>query len=475
MTFLRKKSVRRGLLVLLVLGLAFLGYAYREQVQQLPIGCGAKAKILCDGLFISGRDEAAILAEDLGFHPLFKILKPRVDRERKTVSVSVLGTGLFKKTAVYLGPLGSVILNDVSEEEVRSWKPTLPEPEPPAPETAAWPMGDLDASSPVPEAWDRARLDAAVERVFAETDPKHPLRTRALLVAHEGKLIVERYGDGCAKDTPLISWSVAKTVTSALVGILVGEGKLSLREPAPVPEWRDPADPRRAITLEQLLQMSPSLEWYEAYEDHPVSDVNRMLFMKGDMAAYAADKRLLAPPGERWEYSTGTTLILSRLIRQAIGDRSAYWAFPRSALFNRIGMRSATIDCDATGTYVLGAQLYATARDFARFGLLYFNDGTWQGERILPEGWVDFTVTPAPAAKTVCYGAQCWLNRKPEGGTGRNPFPGLPEDMFAAEGYQGQAIVILPAQKLVVVRLGMTYDDNWGMGAFLTDLVASVR
>ncbi len=311
--------------------------------------------------------------------------------------------------------------------------------------------------------------------MFAETNPDHALRTRALLVVHDGKLIIERYGSGIARDTRLISWSVAKTVTSALVGILVGEGKLALQEPAPVPEWRDPADPRHAITLEHLLRMSPGLEWYEAYAEHPVSDVNKMLFTKGDMAAYAANMKLLAPPGTRWEYSTGTTQILSRIIRQAIGDRSAYWSFPRTALFNRIGMRSATIDCDATGTFVLGAQVYATARDFARFGLLYLNDGLWQGERVLPEGWVEFTVTPAPAAKNGCYGAQCWLNRGEAGDPAKRLLPGLPEDMYSAEGYQGQAVAVLPAQKLVVVRLGMTYDDNWGMGDFLKDLVASVR
>ena len=215
--------------------LAVLGYANREQVQQLPIGCGAKAKILCDGLFLSGRDEAVLLAEDLGFHPLFKLLKPRVDRDKKTVSVSFLGTGLFKKTAVFLGPLGSVILNGVSEAEVRSWKADIPAPEPADPEAIAWPTGDLDAAAPIPETFDRVRLEAAVDRVFAETNPDHALRTRALLVVHDGKLIVERYGSGIARDTRLISWSVAKTVTSALVGILVGEGKLALQRAGPGP------------------------------------------------------------------------------------------------------------------------------------------------------------------------------------------------------------------------------------------------
>jgi CubicO group peptidase (beta-lactamase class C family) len=411
----------------------------------------------------------------LSFHPLFKFLKHQIDREARTVTVSFLGTGLFKKTAVYHGPLGSVLLNGVTEEEVRSWRAELPGPEPADPGTVAWPTGDRDAAAPIPDSFDRTRLAAAVERVFTESDPKHVLRTRALLVVHDGKLIVERYGAGITPETRLISWSVAKSVTSALVGILVGEGKLALHDPAPVPEWRDPADPRHPITLEHLLWMSPGLEWYEAYAEHPVSDVNKMLFTAPDMAAFAADMKLIAPPGTRFEYSTGTTMILSRLIRQAIGDRSAYWAFPRRALFNRIGMRSASIDCDGTGTFVLGAQVYATARDFARFGLLYLDDGVWQGERILPEGWVAYTATPTPAEKTGLYGAQFWLNKGAPGDASKRPMPDLPDDMFLAQGYQGQAVIILPAQKVVVVRLGMTYDDNWGMEAFLKDLVASAR
>jgi CubicO group peptidase (beta-lactamase class C family) len=471
----KKKFAWRFGLALFLVSIAVLGYVFREQVEQLPIGCGVKAKILCDGLFLSGRDEATLLSEDLGFHPVLKLLKHRVDREKKSVTVSFLGTGLFRKTAILHGPLGSVLLNGVSEAGVRSWQADLPAPEPADPKTISWPTGDLDAMAPVPESFDRVRLAAAVDRVFTESDPKHLLRTRAILVVHDGKIILERYGNGISPDTRLISWSIAKSITSALVGILVGEGRLALHEPAPVPEWRDPADARHAITLEHLLRMTPGLEWYEAYAEHPVSDVNAMLFTKGDMAAFAANMKLLAPPGERWEYSTGTTMILSRIIRQAIGDRSAYWAFPRRELFNKIGMRSATIDCDGTGTFVLGAQVYATARDYARFGLLYLNDGVWQGERILPEGWVSYTVTPTPATKIGLYGAQFWLNKGTAEDPSKRTSPDLPEDMFMAQGYQGQAVIVLPTQKLVVVRLGMTYDDDWRMGDFLKDLVASVR
>jgi CubicO group peptidase (beta-lactamase class C family) len=471
----KRRRVGLGIVAVLLLAAAVFVYSKRDFFPQLPIGSGVKAKLLCSALFVSGRDEASALNEDVAFHPLFKILKAKVDRNEKSVTVSLWGLGLFKRKAIFIESLGAVLLQDVAEETVRGWNVNIPTPEPANPESVPWPTGDLLPALPLPWNIDSARLTSALDKVFSEPDPKRLKRTRAALVVYDGRIVAERYAPGFTKDTRLISWSVAKSVTSTLVGILAGKGRLDIWASAPVPEWQGPNDPRKAITTDQLLRMSSGLEWYEAYADHPISDVNKMLFLKSDMAAYAAQKPLAAPPDTRWEYSTGTTMIINRIIRRTIGDQDEYRAFPRRELFNRIGMRSAIIESDASGTFTTGSGVYASARDYARFGLLYLNDGVWQGNRILPESWVAYATTPTPTLKGGGYGAQFWLNKSDPPDPAKRPYPGLPPDMFMAEGYQGQMIAVIPSRKLVVVRLGMTFNNRWGLTEFLTDVLSAIH
>ena len=463
----------------LILAAAVYFVVKNQYLAQMPIGTGSKAKILASSVFLSGRDPAVVEAEDLGFHPLFRIFKARVDMENKRVTCSLLGTGLFSSTAVYREGFGVTLLSGgTGEEDVRAWpKPALDvEIANTDPESVDWPTGDRMTLYPPPANIDLARIKAAGDRLFEEPDPSHLLRTRALLIIHDGGLIYEKYGPRTTKNTLLLSWSVVKSMTNALVGILVGQGKLVLDSPAPVPEWAGAADPRRAVTLDQLMCMSSGLEWFEAYADRPVSDVNRMLFRKPDMGAFAAAKPLTAPPDSVWKYSSGTANLVQRIIRKAFASDEDYWNFPRRALFDRIGMRSAVWERDASGTFVGSSYLYATARDFARFGLLCANDGIWMGERILPEGWMKYSTTPAPAAPKGEYGALFWLNAGAPGKPDTRPYPRLPADTYFALGFQGQTIAVLPSQKLVVVRLGMTYDDDWGgMNVFLPEIVAAVR
>jgi CubicO group peptidase (beta-lactamase class C family) len=470
-----RRRIVLSLVVLLLAAGAYFGYQYREYIQQLPIGVGVKAKFLCSGIFVSGRDEASVLAEDVGFHPLLKIIKHKVDFQEKSVTAWLTPLRLFKKKAVYLDKLGSVLLADASEETVRAWAPNIPEPEPKNPASVPWPMGDLMPTEPWPAAVDQNALSTALDKIFSEPDPARLRRTRATAVVYEGRLIAERYASGYSKDTPLISWSMAKSHTNALIGILVGQGRFGIAQPAPVPEWQGAGDPRRAITIDQLLRMSPGLQWYEAYAEHPVSDVNTMLFLKPDMAAFAASMPLKNPPDTVFEYSTGTANILNRIIRQTLGSQAEYWAFPRKELFNRIGMRSAVLEPDASGTYSGGSYIYANARDFARFGLLYLNDGVWNGERVLPEGWVSYTTTPSSTAKEGEYGAHFWLNRGAPGDPTKRMFPKLPEDAFFCEGYQGQMIAIIPSARLVIVRLGMTWKGDWGAEEFLGGVLAAIK
>jgi len=301
----------------------------------------------------------------------------------------------------------------------------VPLPEQPAGVT--WPSADWPRGAPPPE--------------FREPDWPDLGTTHALAVIWRGRLVHERYGAEHGPDSALISWSVAKSFLHAVVGILVRDGKLDPAARADVPQWKTPGDARAAITLEQLLRMSSGLFWREDYVDAQQSDVIEMLFGEGkdDVAAFAAHYPLAHPPDTVWCYSSGTSNIVSAIAGRAIGS-GAYAEFLRRELFGRLGMASATVRVDGAGTWIGSSFVFATARDFARFGLLYLRDGIWAGERILPAGWVDHAraVTPGSAGE---YGAHWWI-------------PPGDEGMFSANGYRGQYLFVAPARDVVVVRLG---------------------
>jgi CubicO group peptidase (beta-lactamase class C family) len=294
--------------------------------------------------------------------------------------------------------------------------------------------------------------DRYLDELFA-VDDWHSL---ALVVVHRGELVAERYAPDVTAETPLISWSMAKSITHALVGLLVGDGRMVLDAPALVPEWRA-GDDRAAITVQHLLEMRPGLRFVEDYVDADTSHCLEMLFGSGqhDVGSYAASLPLDHPPGTHWNYSSGTTNIVARCVGDVVAadagaatasERTAVMrAWMNDALFAPIGMTSADPRFDAAGTFVGSSYVWATARDFARFGLLYLRDGEWEGRRVLPAGWAAHarTPVPVPATERFGYGAHWWLWRdEPEG--------------FAAHGYEGQYLAVLPARDLVVVRLGKT-------------------
>jgi CubicO group peptidase (beta-lactamase class C family) len=245
-----------------------------------------------------------------------------------------------------------------------------------------------------------------------------------------------------------------------------------LADPAPVAAWGRPDDPRRRITLDHLLRMSSGLAFNEDVSD-PLHDVTYMLTQVGDMAAYAIDKPLQNEPGRDWHYSSGTTNIISGILRRTVGDAS-YHGFPRRALFEPLGMRSAVIEPDASGTFVGSSFMYATARDWAKFGQLYLQDGVWDGKRLLPDGWVKYTTTPAPTVSDASYGAHFWLNIPPEyRSAGGSP---LPADAFHAVGHEGQFLTIIPSQRLVIVRLGLArYPQAWEHDRFVRLVLQAIN
>ena len=309
----------------------------------------------------------------------------------------------------------------------------------------------------------REALARTVDRLFTMPEAQE---TRAVLVLRDGRIVAERYAPGYHENTRFISWSMAKTVTGVLIGLLVSDGRLRLDESAPVPAWQRPGDPRGEITLRQLLQMRSGLRHTEAGDPVYESDEVRMLFLDGRdaMAAYAEAQPLEAEPGEKWEYSSATTVILADIASRALSDstnpaerRKVINDYLKSRLFEPLGMKSMVPEYDAAGTLIGGSLMHATARDWARFGEFLRNQGSVRGLQLVPSGWIEFMTTPNP--RNPGYGAQTWLNR-PQPGESLTPFPGAPRTAFSMNGHLGQFVLISPAQGLTVVRLGRTLDGE---------------
>jgi CubicO group peptidase (beta-lactamase class C family) len=327
----------------------------------------------------------------------------------------------------------------------------------------------------MPPEVDAARLEAALDRAFAEPGNGLQRNTRAVVVVHRGRIIAERYADGFGPETRFPGWSMTKSVGSALVGILAGEGRLRLDSANLFPAWRGAGDARAAITLGQLMWMSDGLAHDESYT--PTGGATKLLFGARDIAATAVETPPRSAPGSTWYYASAASNLISHLVREAVGGSlEDYLSFPRRVLFDRIGMRSAVMEPDATGLFVASSFMYATARDWARFGLLYLQDGAWNGVRILPEGWVRYSVTPAPAAPVGEYGAQWWLNAGAAADSTHRPFPKVPRDFYRASGFEGQMVGVVPSADLVVVRLGLSRPDNaFDPGELIADVLAAVR
>ncbi len=310
----------------------------------------------------------------------------------------------------------------------------------------------------------RQLLARTVDDLF--TDPAMG-ETRALLIMHNGRIVAERYGEGYNRDSKLIGWSMSKSITGVMIGLLVADGRLALDKSAAIPAWQRPGDPRGEITLRQLLQMRSGLRHVEEAEPVQTSDTVRMLFLDGrdDMAAYAESQPLQYAAGSKWLYSTETTVILADLAARVLSEsdnpilrRQAVSDYLHTRLFEPVGMHSMRPEFDAAGTLIGGSIIHGTARDWARFGEFLRNMGSVGGAQILPRDWVNFMTTPNP--RNPGYGAQLWLNY-PQSNGSEVLFPRrAPENLFACIGHLGQYIIVSPNQHLTIVRLGKTDGDN---------------
>src|SRR5690606_10162757 len=454
------KIVRRILVLALC---AIILYAVTYAWRAAPILTAYGAKIMCSCVFLGDRDAQSVRDYELKRF-LISLGNYELNADDSSATGSILG--LARKKAIYRKGLGCTIVNGIAESELRSQTLRVVGRGVPS-DSVPWPLGDKQPAT-LPEGVDMKRLEAAVNDAFTFTGAENLPNTPASLVADRGAIFAERYADGFHRHSRHLGSSMTKSVMNALVGILVRQGKLNVEAPAPVAFWQE--DDRSVITLNHLMQASSGLDWVEDYGGP--SDATSMLFKKKDAGLFAAHHPLRHPPGTVFQYSSGTTNIIAWIIRQTVGDDD-YYQFPVRELFSPTGMHSMVQEVDAGGTFVGSSFSYATARDWARFGLLYLNDGVVDGQRILPEGWVRYSTTPAPASNGV-YGAQFWLNAGPADNPDARPMPDVPTDTYSADGFAGQNVFIIPSKELVVVKLSESRGDYLDDNRFLAEIIAAL-
>jgi CubicO group peptidase (beta-lactamase class C family) len=409
------------------------------------------AKIMCSAVYMTGLSPE-FAAENVGYFTSpygerAKVAKPVIDRANRAVHIT-LPNGVTR-TALYLGSQGCVTL-PVGKNSV-SFTPITVRSLLPDASTQPWPMGDMLPTQPLPEEIDEGKLRQAVDAAFATTESM----TAAFVVTWRGRLIAERYGDGLNERTPLEGWSMGKSITATLMGILIKQGVYDLSQPAPIPEWQSADDPRAKIRIADILHMSsglrirapqdPDYDPAGTYPDH------LYLYTGGvDSYHYAATRPPQWPPNTIGRYRNTDPVLISYLVRLGVEKRGEeYLSFPQRALFDKLGIRTMVIETDPFGNFLGQGYEVGSGRDWARLGNLYLQDGVWNGERILPEGYAKFVSTLAPAweaDRRPIYGAFFWLN-----GTGMFP---IPRDAYYMSGAGGQTTLIIPSHDLVVVRMG---------------------
>jgi CubicO group peptidase (beta-lactamase class C family) len=422
---------------------------------QLDLISGFSAKSVASGHFIDHRSLATIQQGDNDI--------PKVDWATNSINdVSKFVTsnvyGLKERKAIYREGLGVTLIN----EDFEVTKPYEVPQRYSLKNGREYPFGDLEPKDTLFSNIDYARLQKAISAAF-DTNGEKKKRTRAVVVLYKGKLIAEKYATGFHKNSKILGWSMTKSLTATYFGILQKQGKINVMNPAPIEEWKK--DERSKITINDLLHMNSGLEWEEDYGK--ISDVTKMLFQAEDMTRCQAEKQALYKPNTHWYYSSGTTNLLSEILRKQFKSHQEYLDFWYAALLDKIGMSSALVETDMAGNYVGSSYGWATPRDWARLGQLYLNKGKWNGEQIFDPNWAAYVATPTNTSNGR-YGAQFWLNA---GGY----FPDAPRDMYYCSGYQGQMVAIIPSRDLVIVRMGLNEEPKFNFNGFLKGIVGSFR
>jgi CubicO group peptidase (beta-lactamase class C family) len=455
-----KKAFR---IFLIAVGVLILSIIIFISITFPPVRAGMAAKTMCSCVYVTGRTPESVRQQELQVFPGLSSSEINLNNNDSTVEATI-----FWKTskAIFRKGVGCTLLGERSEEEVRAQEINLAGRPNINQDSVAWPSGNLTKDTVIAGV-NYEQINKAIDNAFIDKDSENPVFTHGIVVVYDGQIIGEKYAEGFDKNSRLMGWSMTKSITGTLIGLLVKDGRLKKEDPAPVKEWQN--DERRNITLNNLLQASSGLQWSETYFN-PWADFHNMFIRSDDKGGYAASLPLKHEAGSHFEYSSGTTNILQKIIRETVGD-DEYYRFPYERLFYPIGMNSAYLEVDASGTFVGSSYCFATARDWARLGMLYQQNGIWNGEQILPEGWVSYATTPSTAAPMREYGAQIWLNQGNPNNPAETELPGLPSEAYFFRGFEKNFVAVVPSKKLVVVRLGVTHNSNFDLAALVNGVI----
>jgi CubicO group peptidase (beta-lactamase class C family) len=439
------KIFKRILLLLAVILTIAVVYNYPK----LNILAGYSAKNMASSVFVADRSLEFTDVTDNNFSPI-NLALDEIDKDEKSASASALG--LLTRKAFYREGLGAALALTKDDISKKYLIPKRLKPD----NTTVFPYGNAAQKDTVFTNIDYQKIEKTIDKLFDSVN-----KTRVALVIYKDQIIGERYAEGFDKKSKILGWSMTKSITSTLFGILEHQNKMDVQAKAPFKEWKN--DERSKITIHNLLQMNSGLEWDEDY--NTISDVSKMLFLERDMTKIQKEKPLVGKPNESWNYSSGTTNLLSGILRQQFVTHQEYLDFWYTALIDKIGMNSMIVETDLDGNYVGSSYAWATPRDWAKLGLLYLNNGSWNGEQLFTKSWVAYATTPTPTSNGE-YGAQIWLN------AGKT-YPDVPTNMYSFNGYQGQNVYVLPDQELVIVRMGLT--KNADVNAFVSGVISSLK
>lgn len=440
------------------LGFVLLGFVFYlgfSSYPKLDLIAGFSAKSMASGHFIDLRNQQVIEQGDNDIE-LIDLATNTINETGKFATASVYG--LKERKAIYREGLGATLI----DENFDLNKPyTIPKRNK-TKNNLPFPYGDKMQKETVFSNVDYDKLNTAVADAFDQKGVVKK-RTRSLLVIYKDKIIAEKYDTGFNKDSKLLGWSMTKSITATLFGILEKQGKFDINKPAPIPEWQN--DARKKITTNDLLHMNSGLAWEESYDK--ICDATQMLFQSANMGRIQLEKEVAFEPNTHWNYSSGTTNLLSYILRNQFKTQQEYLDFWYAELIDKIGMQSMIVETDMAGNFVGSSYGWATTRDWGKFGLLYLHKGNWNGEQIFNESWAKYVSTPTRTSNGV-YGAHFWLNA---GGK----FPDAPKDLYSASGFQGQKVFIIPSKDLVIVRLGLTDESQFDINEVLKGILGSFK
>ena len=439
------KFLKRILILLLIIVIIAVVYNYPK----LNILAGYSAKSTASSIYLADRTLELTDKTDNNFSPI-NLASDEINNDEKSATSNAFG--LLTRKAFYREGLGAVLALEDDDIHKKYLAPKRSK----ADNSTPFPFGNAAQKDTVFSNVNYDKLNETLNVLFDSVN-----QTRAAVVVYKNQIIAERYADGFTKNSKLLGWSMTKSIVSTLFGVLEHQNKIDVQSKSLFDEWKN--DDRKEISIHNLLQMNSGLEWDEDY--NTISDVSKMLFLEKDMTKPQIDKPLVGKPNETWNYSSGTTNLLSGILRNQFKTHQEYLDFWYKDLIDKIGMNSMIVEADLAGNYVGSSYGWATARDWSKLGLLYLHNGNWNGEQLFAKKWVKYATTPTPTSNGE-YGAQIWLN------AGKK-HPNVPVSMYSFNGYQGQYVFVLPEQNLVIVRMGLT--KNADLDKLVSGIISAIK